>query len=266
MKPTVGMKRRRDGESYVEAVHPVAAVGFERGAEAYERGRPGYPAAAVAWLAAELGLGVSSVVVDLAAGTGKLSRLLVPTGARVIAVEPVAGMRAMLASLADGVEVLAGTAESMPLPDRSADAVTIAHALHWFDIDRAAPEIHRVLRPTGRVAVVYNRRDLSQRIHQEVDRIIGPYRGDIPIDRYDRWLTDFGATPLFRATTVREFPNQQELTVEGVLDRIFSTSFVAALPEAERQRVDAELRDVVSGVEKPVVLRYRTQVYIYDPA
>ena len=106
-------------------LHP-ATRGFELAADVYERGRPDYPAAAIAWLVERLDLRPGRTLVDLAAGTGKLTRLLVPSGADVIAVEPLAAMRALI----ENARVLEGTAEAMPLPDASADAVTVAQAFH----------------------------------------------------------------------------------------------------------------------------------------
>jgi ubiquinone/menaquinone biosynthesis C-methylase UbiE len=136
-----------------------AAVGFERGADDYERARPSYPDAAVHLIVDEAGLGPGSTVCDLAAGTGKLTRLLVPSGAEIIAVEPVAAMRDQLVRAVPGVEVLDGTAETIPLGDGSIDALTVAQAFHWFDTDRALPEIHRVLRPGGTLVLIWNVRD-----------------------------------------------------------------------------------------------------------
>ncbi len=126
-----------------------AAEGVGRAADAYERGRPAYPVPAVAWLAEALGVAPGTVVVDLGAGTGKLTRMLAAYGATLVAVEPVAAMRAKLAASMPGMRALEGTAESMPLPDGSADAVTVGQAFHWFDGERALAEIHRVLRPHG---------------------------------------------------------------------------------------------------------------------
>ena len=119
------------------STHPTAAAGFGRAADAYERGRPSYPDAAVAYLAAELGLGPAGRVLDLAAGTGKLTRLLAEGGADVVAVEPVAAMRAVLAEAMPEITVLDGTAETIPLGPASVDAVTVAQAFHWFDAERA---------------------------------------------------------------------------------------------------------------------------------
>src|SRR5579864_635909 len=108
-------------------LHP-ATRGFGLAADLYERGRPDYPTPAIVWLVERLGLRPGRTVVDLAAGTGKLTRLLVPSGAEVIAVEPIAQMRALIR----GPRAIEGTAERMPLPDQSVDAVTVGQAFHWF--------------------------------------------------------------------------------------------------------------------------------------
>jgi SAM-dependent methyltransferase len=129
----------------------------------------------VAFLVERLGLGPGRVVVDLAAGTGKLARQLVPSGARVIAVEPLAEMRALIPA---GIEVLEGTAESIPLPDASADAVTVAQAFHWFDAEAALREIGRVLRPGGLLALISNRRDPGS-----FDNVLARHRAHPPLEQ-----------------------------------------------------------------------------------
>src|SRR3954447_19527093 len=115
------------------AVHDTARRGFASAAGVYEESRPGYPAEAIEWLAAELQLGPEATLVDLAAGTGKLTRLLIPTGATVIAVEPVDEMRDTLRDTTPSADARPGTAEQTGLPGSSADAVTVAQAFHWFD-------------------------------------------------------------------------------------------------------------------------------------
>ena len=142
----------------------AAYKGLARSVAAYERGRPGYPRAAVDFLA-RLRLGPGRTVVDLAAGTGKLTRLLLATGAEVVAVEPVAEMRAALPA---GARTVDGTAEAMPLTTASADAVAVAQAFHWFDGDAALAEIHRVLRPGGALALVWNRRRMDEPLNQAI--------------------------------------------------------------------------------------------------
>ena len=138
-------------------VHQVARLGFGREAETYERSRPSYPAEAVAWLVEHLAIGPGRTVVDLAAGTGKLTGLLVTTGARLVAVEPVEEMHRVLRRVVPGIPVVAGTAEALPFRPSSLDAVCVAQAFHWFDADRAFAELARVLRPGGTLAVTVPR-------------------------------------------------------------------------------------------------------------
>lgn len=242
-----------------DRLHDVAAVGFERSAAAYERGRPGYPAAAVRWLAERLGLGPGAVVVDVAAGTGKLSRALAATGSDVVAIEPVDGMRSEIGS---GVRALDGVAEALPLAERSADAITVGQAFHWFDGDAALREFHRVLRPGGSLALVWNLRPLREPIHAAVEEILAPYRGDAPSHRAGFWREAFERTTLFGPLEERTFPNEQHLDADGLADRVGSTSFIAARPSKERERVHARVRALVpSGT---VRVPYVTAVEVTD--
>jgi SAM-dependent methyltransferase len=131
------------------------AKSFGAAASIYDRARPGYPDAAVDWL---LPVGQPQVV-DLGAGTGKLTRLIADRGVDVTAVEPSDGMREQLQSALPGVPALAGSAEEMPLADESVDAVLVAQAWHWVDLPRASAEVARVLRPGGRLGLLWNHRD-----------------------------------------------------------------------------------------------------------
>jgi ubiquinone/menaquinone biosynthesis C-methylase UbiE len=244
-------------------VHRAASVGFDRAADAYEEGRPGYPDQAVEWLAGELGLVAGSMVVDLAAGTGKLTRELVRTGARVIAVEPVAGMRSLLAESCPQAEVVEGTAEELPLPAASADAVTVAQAFHWFDGERALEEIDRVLRPTGKLALIWNVRDMRQPLQAAMEKLLEPHRGSTPSHRSAYWRDAFAATSRFRDADTRRFRQVQRLDIDGLVNRVGSISFVAALPDAERERLLREVRALVRDEAGEVELFYDTEMSIY---
>ncbi len=244
-------------------VHPRAAVGFGRAAEAYERGRPNYPAEAVDWLRDRLALGPGRTVVDLAAGTGKLTRLLLPTGARVVAVEPVAGVRDELGRVVPGVEIVDGTAEDMPLPEGFADAITVAQAFHWFATPEALAEIHRVLSPGGALALVWNRRDLDDPLQRALEKMVSRHRGDVPAHRSGRWKSVFEGTDLFGPLEERTLPHHQELDRSGLVDRVMSTSIMAALSEAERRKAIAEIEALAAAQPDPMRFSYTTEIYLW---
>jgi len=244
----------------MRGVHDAAARGFSRSADAYDRARPDYPPAAVAWLAERLGLRPGRTVVDLAAGTGKLTRPLAATGAEVVAIEPVAEMRARIGDAA--ARSLDGTAEAVPLPDASADAVTVAQAFHWFDGPAALAEIHRVLRPGGALALVWNRRPLENPVHAAIERIIAPYRGDAPAHRSGAWRAAFDATTLFGPLEERTFAHSRPHDADALADRVGSTSFVAALDDGPHAEVIAAVRALAA--EGAVDVPYVCEVLVCD--
>ncbi|MGH9228770.1 MAG: class I SAM-dependent methyltransferase [Acidimicrobiales bacterium] len=224
-----------------------AVLGFDGNAAAYERARPSYPAEAVAHVVGHGAIGPGRRVVDLAAGTGKLTRLLVPTGADVVAVEPVAGMRAQLAAALPGIEVLDGTAEDLPLPDDSTDTVTVAQAFHWFDAPVALAEIRRVLRPGGHLFLLWNARD---RGHDWV-RAFGDLLVDGPhLERPYEWYYDVDYAEVvvgaggFTPVEVWTHPWEQPCDPDMLVARAESVSVVGALAEDERARVLERVRDL----------------------
>jgi ubiquinone/menaquinone biosynthesis C-methylase UbiE len=242
--------------------HPTAAAGFGRVADAYERGRPGYPQAAVDHLSARLGIRAGATVLDLAAGTGKLTRMLVATGARVIAVEPVAAMREMLERAVAGVEVRDGTAEAIPAADGRLDAVTVAQAFHWFDAPAAVAEIHRVLRPGGGLALIWNMFDTSVDWVAALQALVHAYRRGEPQYGRSGWREAIERSGLFGPLEEAVFGLVQELDTAGLLARIGSTSYIATLADADRDRLFAEVRALVAGLAQPLRLPYRTDTFI----
>lgn len=224
-------------------IHDAAQRGYTTASDNYQRGRPEYPEALAGWLGGVLGVTPGSRVVDLGAGTGKFTKLLARTGAAVTAVEPVDAMRARLAESLPGVTALAGTAEAMPLDEASVDVVICAQAFHWFANPQALTEMHRVLRPGGRLGMVWNVRDESRDWVAAITEIITPYEGDAPRFYTGKWKRPFEGQSLFGPLTRTVFPHSHVGSFDQVvIDRILSVSFIAALPPAEQQSVADRLR------------------------
>jgi SAM-dependent methyltransferase len=228
---------------------------FAEVAGAYERARPGYPEEAVRWLVGD----EPCDVVDLGAGTGKLTRSLVALGHRVIAVEPLDEMRAELEAAVPDVSAIAGSAEAIPLPDESADVVTSAQAFHWFEHAKALPEISRVLRPGGRLALVWNSRDDRDPWMARLSEIIGNETVQevdvVPV------LVDSG---LFVRVERAQFGLEQVLERDGLLDLVLSRSYLAKLPPAEREPVleaVGRLYDETADADGRVRLQYVTECF-----
>ncbi|MFF5174059.1 class I SAM-dependent methyltransferase [Micromonospora sp. NPDC000089] len=238
---------------------PTQALSFGAAAAEYNRFRPRYPRAAVAWALADLE--PPARVVDLGAGTGILSRELLGLGHEVLPVEPDPGMRAQLDEATSGVTALAGTAESVPLGDGVADAVLVGQAYHWFDRDRAHAEIARVLRRNGTFAPIWNIRDDSVEWVTELGRIA--HLGDNAADLTER-ITDFG--PEFGPVERAEFDHHTTLTADEVVGLVRTRSYYLTAATDDRERVDRELRDLLATHQdltgrETFDLPYRTLVF-----
>jgi SAM-dependent methyltransferase len=237
------------------------ARAFGPKADDYEKGRPEYPSPAISWLIEALRIDSRSTVIDLAAGTGKLTRALLVPGAHVIAVEPVEGMRQVLRSVVPEAEVLEGTAERVPLPDGCAGAVTVGQAFHWFRGEEALAEIHRVLTQRGRLGLIWNRRDLGQPVQAELARVMKGYRGATPSHDNGAWRTAFHDTRLFGPLAQETFPMEQVVDRGQLVARVLSVSFMAALPVDEQAAVAGEVTEIAEKYGDPVALRYTTTAY-----
>jgi SAM-dependent methyltransferase len=230
--------------------------------ETYERGRPDYPAAAIAALIDRTGLSPGCTAVDLAAGTGKLTRLLVPSGAAVVALEPAPGMLEQLHRQVPGALIAAGRAERIPLRAATADVVTVAQALHWFDPIIAIEELHRILRPDGWLAVVYNDRDDRIPWVAEMSRVLDGYEQLAPRPKSAvGWRKAFSDTERFAPFETLRFDHEHRLDAATFTDRIASMSFVILLSDSDRAALLAELRALVSG-QDPVIMPMRTSLLL----
>lgn len=239
-----------------EGLTEEQANSFGRAAAEYERARPSYPEEAVDWL---LGSGARTAV-DLGAGTGKLTRALLARGLEVVAVEPSAGMREVLAEQLPEVRALAGTAERIPLPDASADLVTVAQAWHWVDEERALPEVARVLAPGGTLALVWNLRDEGVPWVSRITEIMHRSGAELALEGAIEIGAPFGPTELLEVEWSRP------MTVELVLEMARSRSYVITAPEDERERILAELRqhletDPATAGRESFDLPYRTRCF-----
>jgi SAM-dependent methyltransferase len=236
------------------ALHPLAER-FAAVADAYEHGRPEDPPAAVGALAAELSLGPGALVLDLAAGTGKLSRALLAAGLDVVAVEPLPSLREVLVEKIGAERVRDGFAEAIPLPGDSVDGVTVADAFHWFDQPRALAEIARVLRPGGGLAVLSMVPDWSGAswAHQlgtlvERSRPVHPHFDGPP------WHEAVRAAGGWRPPREIRVTSTQPARPEQIVDHLGSMSWIAAMPEGERSAMLGTMRTLVTEGDTPAEL------------
>jgi SAM-dependent methyltransferase len=209
------------------------SLSFGAEAAAYERGRPSYPPEAINWLLPE---GARDVL-DLGAGTGKLTTRLVERGLDVVAVDPIPEMLDLLTRSLPETPALLGTAEDIPLPDDSVDAVLVAQAWHWFDPERAAKEVARVLRPGGRLGLVWNTRDERMGWVKDLGRIIGHddahnHQAELPA--------------VFTGVERHQVEWTSYLTPQALIDLVASRSYCITSPEKVRVRTLDRVRELLA--------------------
>lgn len=209
---------------------------FDRAAGEYEQARPGYPAGVLDVLP----LGPETVALDLGAGTGKLTRVLAARYSRVLAVEPLDGMRSILEQVVPAAESLAGTAEAIPLPDASVDAVFAAQAFHWFANDAAVAEIARVLRPAGILCAIWNESVDPSPLPEAYRAYLRTLHLPKAEDTGHPWA-DVVARGPFGEIHDAAVPHEQVQDRNGVLAFAQSVSWIAHRPDAERARIMRDL-------------------------
>jgi ubiquinone/menaquinone biosynthesis C-methylase UbiE len=252
-----------EGVQEPPAAEPGWALSFGAVADAYERGRPSYPREAAAWLTGPEPV----VVLELGAGTGKLTSVLVELGHEVYATDPDRAMLDRLQERLPQVRVAQAGAEEIPLPDQSVDVVVAAQCFHWFDLDRALPEIARVLAPGGHLAVVWNKRNEKFPWVRRLGRLIGTQ------EQLREPADALVQSALFGFVEEQTFRHWQHIDRLSIQDLVLSRSNVAVLDEEARR---AKLDEVVAfyddygrgmdGMELPYDTRcFRTVVIDRPP-
>jgi SAM-dependent methyltransferase len=241
-RPFVALVRVDDVE---QEARQVRAQSFGAVAGHYDAARPGYPDEAIAWILGDPPLKVA----DLGAGTGIFSRQLLANGHDVVAIEPDPQMRRRLTEVSPGLTTLAGSAESIPLPDASVDAVTAAQAYHWFDPERAHSEIARVLRPGGVFGPVWNVRDDEvpwvRELSQLLDRVPGHDGGDGGV--HQAWRTGMGHFgPAYEPTERELFRHATQHTADTLVGLVKSRSYYLTADADAREAIEAAVRELVS--------------------
>ena len=246
------------------SIHRMAAAGFGAKADAYARGRPDYPPEVEAWLRDDLALGAGKKALDLGSGTGKFLPRLLATGAAVIAVEPVAAMRAQLTRHNPDVEAREGSAEQIPLDDGAVDAIVCAQSFHWFANTGALAEIRRVLKPGGVLGLIWNVRDQRVAWVAALTRIMAPDEAGIPRYDHQEWRKVFPAEG-FGPLRERHFPHAHSGPAQQVIiDRVLSVSFIAALPPMEQARVAQQVHALIAAT--PELAGKAEVTFPYDTA
>lgn len=240
-----------------QPLHDAAAVGFELRAAAYQEARPIYHPDLVARFVERFG---AAPVLDLGAGTGKFTGQLVAAGLKPVAVEPVTSMREKLTESLPDVETHAGSAEAIPVADDSIATVVVAQAFHWFRHTAALDEIARVLKPNGSLVTVWNVRDNSDRLVRAYSDIVNRHAGDTPRHHTMIWRTAIENDPRFELADDYAIANPWPTTVEGVVQRALSTSFIGALDEAVQDELVHDLRVAIEPFGPDIEYAYRSEL------
>ncbi|CAF3775320.1 unnamed protein product [Adineta steineri] len=252
-------------------MNAVAAEGFEKAAEVYEQARPTYPPDAIDFIKSLHDK--PNVIVDLGAGTGKLTRLLGSMGAQeIVAIEPVAAMRENLKKIPIITKIIDGTAEHIPFDDSSIDIIICAQSFHWFATHHALTELNRVLKSNGLLILIWNNSD-NQGIEwaDNITKYVDSFKPK-DVSRYKsmEWKAVFDNQNLFSSLQQKQFSHKQRVTRDLVLNRILSTSFVAALSSEEQTKLVDNVKKMLNDIEEirnvnEFDITHRTDVYWCSP-
>lgn len=238
-------------------VEAPAAVGYAVAAPAYRRGRPSYPSAVVDAFVSEIGEGA---VLDVGAGAGAMTELLAARDVRVVAVDRV---REMLGEIDAPIPRVVASAQSLPVRSGSMTAVMVANAFHWFATAASLGEFHRCVGVGGLLALAWNERDESVPWVRRHTEIVDAYQGTAPRFRTMAWKGVMDADVHFNEVGYLEAPNPTPMTASRLVDRVLSTSFIAALGEAQRADVERQARDLAASLPEAFEYPYLSRLWLY---
>lgn len=256
-------------QNMTQSLHPAAEKGFGAGASLYQNVRPDYPEAISAWLKATLGLHANDLLLDLGAGTGKFLPYLKTISTQIFAVDPVEAMLAQLHLAHPDVQTLQAMSDQLPITDQSVRAVFCAQSFHWFATHDTLAELHRVLQSHGHLVLIWNQRDIEVDWVKALADEIFPLEGDTPRYHSGQWQKVFSQQAYFHLQDQTTFRQLHHGTVEQVVSkRLLSTSFIAALPDAEQQRLKQRFEHIVydytgKQVQDEIDFPYTTHVYVF---
>ncbi|MDM1780745.1 class I SAM-dependent methyltransferase [Acinetobacter indicus] len=253
-----------------QSLHPAAQQGFSAAAELYQQVRPDYPADLSHWLAATLSLPEDAHLLDLGSGTGKFIPSLRPLGSRITAIDPVPEMLNQLQQAHPDIHTLEGLSHQLPLPDHSVNAVFCAQSFHWFAHLDTLKDIYRVLKPQGYLVLVWNQHDIEIDWVKALADYIAPLEGKTPRFHHGQWQEVFKQQNLFQPYAETHMQHVQHGPVEQVVSkRLLSTSFIAAMPETQRQQLKQKFEQMIEQYTTKqahdlIDFPYRTYVYVFQ--
>lgn len=253
-----------------QSIHPSAAQGFSHSAALYQQVRPSYPAQLAQWLQGYFQTCPEPRCMDLGAGTGKFLPTLNALNAKIIAIEPVAQMRAQLMEQYPDIECLEGFSHALPCAEQSLDAVFCAQAFHWFANVESLDEIARVLKPHGDLFLIWNQRDVTVDWVNAIAELIYPMEGDTPRYHSGQWQKVMSAYTGFTQQHALTWRFEHVGDVEQVVSkRLMSTSFIAALEDAKKHQLKQRIEQIVQqytglSATDEIAFPYVTHLYHYQ--
>ena len=257
-------------QNMTQSLHPSAEKGFGAAAALYQQARPDYPEALSGWLRQTLQLNPQDTLLDLGTGTGKFLPVLQALSTHLTAADPVPAMLQQLHEAHPDVRTVQAFSHALPLPDQSQRAVFCAQAFHWFANTETLQEIWRVLQPQGFLVLIWNQRDVSIDWVKALADMILPYEGDTPRYHSGQWQKAFQQQKLFRLQEHTQFKQMHRGTVENVVSkRLLSTSFIAAMPQAQQQALKRQFEQTVfdflgKQAQDEIEFPYTTHVYVFQ--